>query len=126
MFKPSRLFLTACLLASTPAFAGNIEFNNGEASWHSLKCTKPLPPPSILEAHPETRGNAMNTLMARRNAYALSVQSYMNCISQEAETDQTILSQTIADSARQEIDNVRKDLDKLKIPMSVPLSTDKE
>jgi len=126
MLKPSRLFLTACLLAATPAFAGNIEFNNGEASWHSLKCTKPVPPPSILEAHPETRGNAMNALIVRRNAYASNVQGYMNCISQEAESDQTILSQTIADSARQEIDAVRKELEKLKIPMSVPLSTEKQ
>ncbi|MDD4616316.1 MAG: hypothetical protein PHW76_04265 [Alphaproteobacteria bacterium] len=103
----------ACLLSVTPAFAGNIDFNNGEAAWHSSRCQKPIVPMAGSKITSETRGNQLNALIAERNAFADAVQAYMNCVSNEAENDQAVIGQGISAGAQKEIDAAKAELDKL-------------
>jgi uncharacterized protein (UPF0333 family) len=113
MRKSSGILVAACLLVATPALAGSLDFNNGEASWRSTRCEKPVPTTVDTKITSETRGNELNALIAQRNAYADKVQAYMNCISKEAENDQSVTGQAIASGAQKEIDAVRADLDKV-------------
>lgn len=97
-------FLTLlALVAATPAFAGNLSFENGRTAWHSTQCQKPVAPPSLTGAGSETAGNDMNALMGQYNAYVDAAQAYMNCLSNEAERDQSMVNQSIAASAQQTI-----------------------
>ncbi len=102
--RKSGILLSACLLAATPAVAGEMTYNGNQASWRSTKCEKPIPPPSLLSAHPETKGNDMNALATQRNAYLDAIQAYMNCISSEAEMDFGIVSHAITAGAQRDID----------------------
>ena len=112
MTKLYAFVLSAVLLAAPAAFAGNMTFDNGQASWHSTQCTKPVAPPSVLAAHPETAGEDMNALITKHNAYVDAAQAYMNCISGEAEGDQTKVDQAIAASAQQAIAAMQGDVDR--------------
>ncbi len=103
----------ACLLAATPAFAGNLDFANGEAVWHSSRCPKPAAPKADGKVTSETRGNDLNAMIAERNAFADAVQTYMNCVSSEAENDQAVIGQGISAGAQKEIDAARAELDQL-------------
>lgn len=98
----SGTWMAAFLLTALPAFAGNLALENGRNVWIP-SCTKPAAPPSVLQAHPETAGNDMNTLSGQRNAYVDAMQAYMNCISNDAHQDQALISQTITSSAQKAI-----------------------
>lgn len=117
MRKPCGILLAALVVISPPVWAGNIDFNNDEATWRSVNCTRPVPPASVLEANPETKGRAMNALIEERNAYAELVQNYMSCVSKEAEKDQAIINQAIVTSAQKEIDSIRAEAEKTAVPM---------
>ncbi len=111
MRTSSTLVLAFCLLATTPALAGNLSFDNGVTSWHSTQCVRPNPPASYLKAHPETKGDDMNSLMSQHNAYVDAAQAYMNCLSNEADHDQTMVNQAIAASAQKAISDTQFDID---------------
>ena len=111
MRKSSGILLTACLLVAAPAFAGNLGLEGGKNVWTSTQCPKPNPPGSILRAHPETSGSDMNVLMAQHNIYVDAMQAYMNCISNDAQHDQTLITQTITSSAQQAIAQAMAELD---------------
>jgi hypothetical protein len=111
MLKSYGVFLSACLLAATPVFAGDLTLAGGQTTWHSTQCTKPNPPASVLKADRETSGNDMNALVAQHNAYVDAAQNYMNCVSNEATHDQTAVSQQIAAAAQTVIADVKGEID---------------
>ncbi len=92
-------FAAVLALVSGVASAGNLTLANGKAQWQSSTCTEPTMPPSLLVVDKETSAGDMNTLMENYNAYANNMQSYMNCVSKEADADQTITNQAIVQSA---------------------------
>ncbi len=98
----SGIWMTAFLLASVPSFAGNLALENGRNIWIP-SCTKPTSPASVLNAHPETAGNEMNSISAQQNAYVDAMQAYMNCISNDAQQDQMLINQAITSSAQKAI-----------------------
>ena len=103
-------FLSVCLLAATPALAGDLTLASGHTTWHSTQCTRPNPPASILKADRETPGDDMNALISQHNAYVNAAQNYMNCVSGEATHDQTIVDQEIASSAQKDIADMQKEI----------------
>jgi len=117
MNKLFGVFLAASLLAAMPACAGALTFDGGKAAWHSEQCIKPLPPTSILGAHPETSGDKMNQLIAQHNAYVDAAQDYMNCIKNEAANDQAQINQAIASNAQQSISDMQEDVMRASPPL---------
>jgi hypothetical protein len=111
MLKSSSLLLAVGLLTSTSAFAGTLTFDGGQTVWHSTQCIKPTAPPSVRSAHPDTSGEDMNAMMGEYNNYVDAVQFYMNCVSNEAATDQTAVNQQIQTSAQKIISESQADLD---------------
>ena len=117
MRKSSGILLAACLLAATPAMAGNLTFDKDKSTWHSSTCTKPIPPESVITADPETKGNVMNAMVARFNVYAGQAQAYMNCISNEAENDQKVTNDAITSGAQAEIASVKVEIERMAAPI---------
>ncbi|MDR3424663.1 MAG: hypothetical protein P4M13_06240 [Alphaproteobacteria bacterium] len=118
MSKSFGILLSLCLLASAPAFAGNLVFENGQTVWHSTQCRKPVPPAtSVINANPETAGEGMNALMDQHNAYVAAARDYMNCISNEAESDQKMVIQSITSGAQGEIAQMQADVDSANAPL---------
>ncbi|MDE1902112.1 MAG: hypothetical protein KGI37_10805 [Alphaproteobacteria bacterium] len=112
MRKSTTLFATGFLLASVaPALAGTLSFDNGRTVWHSTQCTEPSAPESVLNANPETSGDDMNALIGKHNAYVAAMQSYMNCLSDEAAHDQSAMSQAIVTGAKQMIADAQSKVD---------------
>jgi len=116
MRKFSGILLASCIFATLPAMAGNLTFENGQSTWHSAKCSKPVAPESIVNADPETSGSKMNALIGDYNAYANAAQAYMNCLSKEAEDDQKSIGQAISSGAQAEISAVNAEVEKLYAP----------
>ena len=112
MRKCSALILTVCLVAATPSFAGNLTLENGQTSWQSTQCQKPVPPNSIMGAEADTAGEDMNSLVGQHNAYVDAAQNYMNCISNEADRDQTLVNQQITSGARAAITEMQSEVDR--------------
>jgi len=111
MRKSSVMLSALVLLAATPAFAGSLTFDNGVTTWHSTQCPRPTPPASIYNANSETSGDDMNSLVAQHNAYVDTAQTYMDCVSQEAERDQAMISQSITAAAQAEIATMKGEVD---------------
>ena len=110
MRKSFGMFLSTCLLVATPALAGDLSFDNGSTAWHSSQCVKPNSPTSILSAHPETSGDDMNSLIAQHNAFVDAAQAYMNCVSGEAQHDQSLVNQQIANGAQKTIADMQAEI----------------
>ena len=104
-------FLSVCLLAATPAVAGDLTLSGGQTTWHSTQCTKPNPPTSVLKANRETPGDDMNGLIGQHNVYVDAAQNYMNCLSTEATHDQAVVDQEIASAAQNEIAAMQREID---------------
>lgn len=111
MRKSSGILVAACLLVAVPAFAGNLTFDRGQTIWHSTQCTRPAAPGSVLNAAPETAGDDMNTLVAKHNAFVALEQAYMECLSGEAERDQSMVGQAITSGAQKAISDAQADVD---------------
>lgn len=111
MRKSFGMFLSICLLSATPALAGDLSFDNGTTAWHSTQCLKPNPPASVLKAQPETSGDEMNALIAKHNAFVDAAQAYMNCVSGEAQHDQSLVNQQIASGAQKAISDMQAEID---------------
>ncbi len=99
----SGILMILFLVVAMPSFAGSLALENGQNVWIPTKCTKPTPPPSVRSAHSETAGREMNALSAQHNAYVEAMQAYMNCVSSDAQQDQTLITQTITSSAQKAI-----------------------
>jgi hypothetical protein len=111
------LLTIAALFISVPAFAGNLSFDGGQTTWHSTQCNKPVPPSSFVGADPETHGEDMNALVSQHNAYIDAAQGYMNCISNEADRDQTMVNQAIASGARRVIADEQAEINQASTPL---------
>jgi len=111
MRRISGLILAFGLLAAQSAMAGNLTFESGQTSWHSTQCVKPAPEASFANVSPETAGDDMNSLVARHNIYVDAAQNYMDCISNEAENDQGLVSKAIASDAQKAIANMQAEVD---------------
>ncbi len=97
--------IMAMLIAGTaPAFAGNLTFSNGRSQWQSTRCTEPVTPPAFASVNSETPAGSMNELSASYNTYATQMQSYMDCISDEAQSDSGMANQVIGQSAQTTIE----------------------
>ncbi len=117
MRKSFGILLAVGLLSAVPAFAGNLAFENGLTVWRSTQCVKPNPPGSVLNAHPETAGEDMNGLVAQHNAYVDAAQAYMNCLGNEAERDQAMVTQSITSGAQKAIADVQAEVDGAGAPL---------
>jgi hypothetical protein len=118
MLKHTQLALIAAvMLVAAPALAGNLTFDGGQTVWHTTQCQKPTPPTSVLGANPETRGEQMNSLISQHNAYVDAAQTYMNCISNEADRDQTMVNQAIASGAQHEIAGMQDEINRTAQPL---------
>jgi len=113
----SKILLVGGLLACSPVLAGNLTFDSGQTTWRTTQCTRPMPPPSVVHANPETRGDAMNTLIAQYNGYVDAMQAYMTCIGNEADHDQVVVNQSIAASAQKEIGEAKQESDRVGEPL---------
>jgi hypothetical protein len=100
--------MVAIVMAISPAFAGNLNVANGQAAWQSTKCTEPVEPPALAALGPETRASSMNNVITQYNVYASAMQEYMNCVSNEAQTDANATADAITHSAQAIIDNAQK------------------
>ncbi|MGE3624509.1 MAG: hypothetical protein AB7H77_11665 [Bdellovibrionales bacterium] len=98
------IFLCAAvLLAVCPAMAGNVAVSeDGKVVWRSTKCQAPAVPPG-LGNNPETPANELNARVAEYNKYVPVVETYMNCMSGEAQKDAAATSQAVIDAAQKVI-----------------------
>ena len=117
MRKMTAILMGVAVLAATPAFAGNLTFDGGVTAWHSTQCTKPMPPASITGANSEAEGEQLNSLISQHNAYVDAAQNYMNCISNEADRDQTMVSQAIASGANRTIAATQDEVNHAALPL---------
>jgi hypothetical protein len=111
-----RLLAAALILfAAFPANAGTYSVDGkGQLSWKPDRCDPPTPPPpSLLEAHPETRAGDMNQRAMQYNTYVELAQAYMNCVSAEADQDAAAAGQAVVNSGQSIIEKMQKDLKKM-------------
>lgn len=99
-------FWTACffglmtlVISASLAQAGTIQFEDGKGTWRSTQCAFPDVPP-VPPHDPETAANDLNLRLTQHNQFATSVQSYMNCISEEARNDATGASWIVSRDAQ--------------------------
>jgi len=79
--------------------AGTANTTDGQGTWVSTKCQVPQLP-QVLSRDPEAAANDLNAQMAQHNAFVAAAQQYMNCVSQEAQSDATATGQVITRSAQ--------------------------
>jgi hypothetical protein len=100
--------MTGIIAFSAPAYAGTLTYTDGHAVWQSTQCTQPTEPSSIAHAHHEMPADKMNVLMTQYNQYVAAMQSYLDCVSNEAQTDSTTANQAISTGAQSAIDAAQK------------------
>jgi hypothetical protein len=109
--------LTGVLLLSIPAVAGTVTASDNKIAWKSTQCATPTPPESLLAADPHSHAEDMNTRVTQFNQYVGLMQSYMNCLSAEAQNDANSASQSIIKAGQDEIELAKANLDKLGAPL---------
>lgn len=100
--------LAALTVPAAAAQAGTVSINNGQINWQSTRCAMPVEPPSLLAVNSETRAEDMNVLMTQYNGYVQQMQAYMDCVSNEAQTDSGAAAQAITHSAQSIIENAQQ------------------
>jgi hypothetical protein len=104
----SRFVIPAAMLmivgSSAPALAGTVSYVGGQAQWQSTRCTEPSPPASLLAVSSDSSASNINQLMEDYNAYSDQMQMYMNCVSNESQSDADSTSKAIIASAQATID----------------------
>lgn len=112
------ILFTGIVIISLPAMAGNVVVNNGQLSWQSTQCTEPSAPSSITSSsNREAPAEKVNRHVTAYNDYVQKSQAYMDCVSQEAQTDSKIASDAITNAAQQKIDESRKSVADLGAPL---------
>ena len=103
------LALAGLMAVTVPASAGTLTFSEGQATWQSTACKEPAAPVlSVVTAHHETRADKMNVLMKQYNEYALQMQTYMDCVSNEAQKDSAAVNQAISSTSQGLIDSAQQ------------------
>jgi hypothetical protein len=95
----SLLILAFLLLPALPAHAGTVTATDGNGSWVSTKCTAPQYP-TALPNNPEIDADSLNGQMMLYNQYVAQTDAYMNCVSQEAQSDAASSGQVIIRAAQ--------------------------
>lgn len=96
----------SAFLVSIPAYAGTMTLVDGHGTWQSTRCAPP-PAPESLSRNPEAAANDLNSQVGARNQYVASVQAYMNCVSQEAQSDASASSNVIMQAAQRMIQDAQ-------------------
>jgi hypothetical protein len=104
----ANVVLASLIFFSFPSSAGNITFVNGQNVWHSTQCTPPQTPPSLAAANPESRAEDMNTRITQYNQFVQASQSYMYCVSAEAQRDGEAANEAIVHSGESAIADMQK------------------
>lgn len=108
-----RLFplVLTLLVLSLPltAQAGSLSFTEGQGTWQSTKCTPPTAP-GPLPSDPETAANDLNARIAAANAYADSSKAYMDCVSDEAQSDAGSVNRVISRSVQAVMQRTQADV----------------
>jgi hypothetical protein len=98
-------------LAASPAFAGVVNFNNGQGSWRPSHCQKPVPP-SASVMNSEAPATLLNQRGVNFNQYAQASEQYMRCLTQEAQVDANAAGQTVLNSLAQEVQNTQAEVNR--------------
>jgi hypothetical protein len=112
--------MAGTVLIAMPALAGTVTINNGQVVWQSTQCAAPSSP-SLGAPSAEMRANDMNARVAQYNTYANSAQSYMNCVSHEAQEDSSMLSQAVVTQAQALIASTQKSVEDFGSPLHLHL-----
>jgi hypothetical protein len=105
-----------CLLAS-PAFAGEVTITNGQATWRSTQCMAPVTPAVLNGTSSEAAASDVNTRVTQYNDYTRLVQVYLDCMSNEAQTDATGASSAVIASATAQMNEVQQRANALGAPL---------
>src|ERR1700730_8521329 len=85
---------------SGACFVGCLSLFAWRPQCQPTRCVEPAMPPPLMAVDKETRASDMNALMESYNDYAAKMQDYMNCVSNEAESDSSTTGQSIIHSAQ--------------------------
>jgi hypothetical protein len=101
-----QFFALALILFAMPAFAGNINFADGQGQWKSTQCGA-APTMPALQAKSESRADDLNGQVANRATLAAQTQSYLNCLKTEAERDAAAAANLIISAANAEMQRLQ-------------------
>ncbi len=99
MTKRAVFIILASFVLTTQALAGTVNVTDGQGSWTSTKCQPPKSP-EALSQDAEAAANDLNAQMGIHNQYVSMAQAYMNCLSQEAQSDAQVAGQIITRAAQ--------------------------
>jgi hypothetical protein len=111
------VILAGIMLVSIPAVAGTVTATDGKVGWQSTQCPPPAAPASLVSADHETPAEDMNTRITQYNQYVGLMQTYMQCMSKEAEGDANMASGAVIKAGQGVIEEVKSSLDKLGAPL---------
>ena len=113
------ILLATSLMISHAVFAGTITVaNNNQVTWQSTQCgTAPTAPASVTSANPRLPAEEMNKRVTDYNVYVQQVQTYMDCVSKEAQSDSTGATTAINGTAQKNIEDMRKSMADLAAPL---------
>lgn len=102
---------------AAPALAGVLAVDQGQLKWTSTDCPSPMQPDSVLKADREAKARHMNSLVEKHNDYVGQVQTYMDCLSNEAKRDADKASQDIIDAAQTKIIEAQSSVEEAAAPL---------
>lgn len=94
------------ILCASPAFAGVVSFTNGQGSWQSTQCARPVPPPSAGLGG-EASAATMNAASANYGQFVAATQAYVNCLSEEARVDLAQSNQLIGTAVQAQMNDAQ-------------------
>ena len=94
------VFAAAFLLAAAPAFAGTLQYQNGQTNWEPSTCAAPAAP-SFMGTNSDRSGNALSANVEAYNQYSAAVQQFLTCVSAEANQDLANISSQIGGQVQQ-------------------------
>lgn len=84
---------------TVPVFAGSLTYTDGKGNWQPSRCVMPQVPTS-LSGNPEAAANDLNNQWTQHNQFVDAAQAYMNCVSDEAQTDANGSGQLVTQNAQ--------------------------
>ena len=113
-----KTYILAALLVlfSAPAFAGAISLTNGQGTWQSTQCPRPMPPPS-LGLGGEASAVTMNTASENYGQFIAATQAYVNCLSEEAKADLAQTNQMITTSVQAQMNDAQNQVNQARAQM---------
>jgi len=109
------LFIAVLLLASSVQ-AGTVEVTPAGTVWTSTECRAPAKP-AALAADPELPAHTINAHVAEYNDFARAQESYMQCLSREAQNDANATNMAIIRAAQAKISGEEQKVEKLSVAL---------